>query len=165
MILNKSSISLITPCLNPERNQLYDLSRSIKSQAILPDEWIVIDGGSCEEKIIDIKKIISALKKNLKITFINCVGSSIYSAINVGIRESKSDFYMVIGCDDRLTINAIENFKLKVNNFDDIIVSNIKKGNQLIKPKKESPNFFLFYGSTRLITNHSGATFIKKRNS
>ena len=112
MILNKSSISLITPCLNPEELQLKNLSKSIKYQTNLPDEWIIIDGGSSEEKIIELKKIISSLKSNLKISLINCLGSSIYSAINIGIKKSVSDFYMVIGCDDKLTINAIEKFIL-----------------------------------------------------
>ena len=43
-----TQVTILTPCLNPNKNDFIALSNSIKNQVKLPSEWIIIDGGSTE---------------------------------------------------------------------------------------------------------------------
>ena len=94
MIINKSSISLITPCFNPEKNQFNLLAESVKSQTNLPDEWIIIDGGSCENKLTAIKAIISSLKDKTKAAIASKLSSEIYGLeiLKSDIQDDKENF-------------------------------------------------------------------------
>ena len=43
-----TNVTLLTPCLNPNKDDFIALSNSIKNQVKSPYEWIIIDGGSTE---------------------------------------------------------------------------------------------------------------------
>ena len=118
------SISIITPCLNPNLIELNKLYKSIITQTFLPLEWVIIDGGSNINTINMIKKF----KINSPI-FINLLlreGSGIYSSLNIGIRKSKSDFYLVAGCDDILDKDCIYNYTKNLSPNKDFLVHRIK---------------------------------------
>ena len=157
-----SSITLLTPCLNPNINQFRKLYNSISKQKVFPDKWIIIDGGSSEEILSTISNQIKKINKELNVTILNRPGTSIYSAINIGIKFCETKYYMVIGCDDFLINESINYIKSNIKSSDDIIVCGIVKSNKLCFAKKHRYKFISFNGATKIITNHSGGTIIKK---
>ena len=158
----KNTLTLLTPCLNPDINKFRKLLNSIKYQKEIPDEWLIIDGGSSEKNLNIINKYIKSLDSKLSINIINYPGSTIYSALNLGIKKCSSEFYMVIGCDDYLEKESINKFKFNIRENDGIIVSNIIKSDKILKARKHQRKLFPIYGATKLITNHSGGIIIRK---
>ena len=82
-------ISIITPTLNSEKSIAFTLN-SVFNQNYKNFEHIIVDGGS-SDKTLEIvnnhkvkKKII--VKKN----------SSIYEAINIGIKNSKGNYILIL---------------------------------------------------------------------
>lgn len=159
----KNTLSLLTPCLNPNITKFKKLLNSIKYQKEMPDEWLIIDGGSTEKNLKTIHKCINKLDNKLSINIINYPGSTIYSALNLGIEKCRSEFYMVIGCDDFLEEESINKFKSSIRENDGIIISNVIKSNRILKARKHKRKLFPIYGATKLITNHSGGIIIRKK--
>lgn len=154
------SISILTPCLNPEKQNFIDLASSIAIQSNLNYEWLILDGGSNYY----LKKFIReyCTKLNLDIKFINLPESSIYSALNYGIRNCKYDYYLTMGCDDKLDKDAFKNlFNLFPENID-FAIANVVKGSKIMKSHKNHPKLINLYGATKLITNHSVGCIIRK---
>ena len=81
--------TVITPTLNAQRF-LPECINSVSSQKFA--EHIIVDGGS-NDSTIDIAK-----SKNVKI--IETKDSSIYQAINIGIKSSKTNYISFLNCDD-----------------------------------------------------------------
>ena len=79
--------TVITPTLNAQRLECIN---SVSSQKFA--EHIIVDGGS-NDSTIDIAK-----SKNVKI--IETKDSSIYQAINIGIKSSKTNYISFLNCDD-----------------------------------------------------------------
>ena len=73
-----NTLSLLTPCLNPNITKFKKLLNSIKYQKEIPDEWLIIDGGSSEKNLRAIHKYINNLDIKLPINIINYPGSTIY---------------------------------------------------------------------------------------
>jgi glycosyltransferase involved in cell wall biosynthesis len=156
----KNSISIITACLNPNLNELKTLYKSIINQTYLPLEWIIIDGGSDSKTINEVEKYKK--DSSFKISLLLCEGTTIYSALNIGISKSKSDFYLVAGCDDILDKDCIYNYSINLSPKIDFLVSQVKKNGKKSNLYKKKFNFFQYYGSTKIITNHSLGLLIKK---
>ena len=93
-------ISIITPTLNSEKSIAFTLN-SVFNQNYKNFEHIIVDGGS-SDKTLEIvnnhkvkKKII--VKKN----------SSIYEAINIGIKNSKGNYILILNSDDILNSKSV----------------------------------------------------------
>ena len=155
-----TKITLLTPCLNPKKDNFIALFNSIKNQLELPYQWIIIDGGSNEDIRNFIKKVCSTIKLNIE--FIDLKGSNIYSALNFGIENCKSDYYLTIGCDDILEKMSLNLFSSQIKENTDIAVANVKKGSKFITVNKISPNFINYFGATKIVTNHSVGCLIRK---
>ena len=155
-----TNVTLLTPCLNPNKDDFIALSNSIKNQVKLPYEWIILDGGSTENNKNFIKDICSGIELNIQ--FIDLIGSTIYSALNFGIEQCKTEYYLTIGCDDILEEFALKDFSNHIKENTDIAVTNVKKGSKFLKVNKRFPNFINYFGATKITTSHSVGAFIKK---
>jgi glycosyltransferase involved in cell wall biosynthesis len=106
-------ISIITPCLNSEKTLEFTLN-SVLSQSYKYIEHIIIDGGSTD----DTKKILSFYPFKNKI-IIN-KKTSLYEAINLGIKNATGEFVALLNSDDifqsNKTITKVVNF-IKKNNY------------------------------------------------
>ena len=89
-------ISIITVCLNSEKTILFTLN-SIRSQTYKRIEHIIVDGGSTDETLSLIKK---ERLKNSKL-FIK-KKSSIYNAINFGIKKATGKWTLILHSNDIL---------------------------------------------------------------
>ena len=120
-------LSIITPTLNSDKSIAYTLN-SVFKQTYKNIEHIVVDGGSTDNTLNIVKK--HKVKKKIIIK----KKSSIYEAINIGIRNATGDYILVLNSDDILNshliikkiINKIKKTKSKIllgdvcyhNNFD-----------------------------------------------
>ena len=93
-------ITIITPTLNSEKSIAFTLN-SVFNQSYKDFEHIIVDGGS-SDKTLEIarkhkvrKKII--LKKN----------SSIYEAINIGVKHAKGEYILILNSDDILNSKSV----------------------------------------------------------
>lgn len=100
-------ISIITPTLNSEKSIAFTLN-SVFNQTFKNFEHIIVDGGSSDNTL----EIVKKHKVRKKIIVKN--KSSIYEAINVGIKHSKGEYILVLNSDDILNSNLVLK---KINNF------------------------------------------------
>ena len=94
-------LSIITVCFNSERT-IVDTINSVNSQNYKNIEHIFVDGGSKDKTLSLIKKNSN---KNKKIIIKK--NSSIYEAMNEGIKKSKGDIIQILNSDDILYSNSI----------------------------------------------------------
>ena len=121
-------LSIITATYNVEKF----LSRVIKSLQEQTDkdfEWVVSDGAS-SDSTLEILKSTDGI--NIKIISEEDFG--IYDALNRGIKTCNGEFYLVIGADDELYSNAIEDYKKSIEDGIDIITACIDTNNGKIEP-------------------------------
>lgn len=91
--------TVITPTLNSE-NGILRCIKSVFDDQYENYEHIIIDGGSTDNTV----KIIEKNTSN-KVKLINAEGSSIYSAINIGIKNTTGDVISVLGSSDYYNTN------------------------------------------------------------
>jgi glycosyltransferase involved in cell wall biosynthesis len=94
-------LSIITTCLNSERTIRFTLN-SILSQSYKNIEHIIIDAGSTDGT----KKILNKYNHRQKKIF-TLKNSSIYQAINFGIKKSTGDYIAILNSDDIYNSNTI----------------------------------------------------------
>ena len=88
-------ITIVTSTLNSEKSLAYTLS-SVFTQTYKNIEHIIVDGGSTDETI----SIARKHKRNKKI-FIR-KKTSIYEALNIGIKKSTGEYILILNSDDIL---------------------------------------------------------------
>ena len=92
--MKKIKFSIITPSLNSDKSLAYTLS-SIYEQSYKNFEHIIVDGGSTDHTLDVIKKHKIPNKK-----MIIAKNTTIYQAINIGIKKATGDYVIVLNTDD-----------------------------------------------------------------
>ncbi len=87
-------ISIIICAKNEEKNLINWLA-SVENQSRLPEEFIIVDGGSTDNTIDILKKYIQNTK--LKINLIECANINIAQGRNIGVKNAR---YEIIACTD-----------------------------------------------------------------
>jgi glycosyltransferase involved in cell wall biosynthesis len=109
-------ISIITTTLNSEKTLAYTLS-SVFEQTYKKIEHIIVDGGSTDKTLDIIKRHKVKNKK-----FFYYKNSSIYEAMNLGIKKSTGDYVLILNSDDILEeSNTIEKVTKFIQNKKKII--------------------------------------------
>lgn len=98
----KLDISIIIPCYN-DGKYLPDLLESIRFQADINFEVIIVNDGSTEEKTIDYLKLIQG---HYTVKHKSNGGPS--SARNYGIQSAKGDYILLVDADDILVSSYFE---------------------------------------------------------
>ena len=123
-------ITIVTSTLNSEKSIPYTLS-SVFEQTYKNIEHIIVDGGSADGTI----DIVSKYKKNRRIFIKN--KTSIYEALNTGIKKSTGEYILILNSDDILdhknVINDIVKFIKK--NKSKIILGNVSYFNNFLFDK------------------------------
>jgi len=122
-------LSIITVCLNSEKT-ISDTINSVNSQNYKNIEHIFVDGGSTDNTVNLIKE---NPKKNKKI-FIK-KNTSIYQAMNIGIKNCSGQIIQIL-------------------NSDDILQSN-KKISEVINVIKKNPNYDIYLGDVAFFSNNN----------
>lgn len=110
-----AAISVVIPTYNYGHyiNRAID---SILNQTVLPVEIIIIDDGSTDntEQIISKNYLNNG---NDKIIYIKKINGGAASARNLGIKNAKGEFILMLDADDKLEPNSIKIFTEKVKQF------------------------------------------------
>lgn len=152
-MVNAPLITVITPTLNSSAC-LPRLLYTLESQSISNFAVIIADGGSIDNTV---KLAKASLLLNL--TVLEGPDSGIYDGINKSLRICTTQYYLVVGSDDYLFPEAIENFfHAAVSSQSGLITAPIISSNRLIKPGRVwNPA----KGPFSLITSHSVGCLIK----
>ena len=148
-----NKISIITATYNSE-STIKALIKSLESQSDQNFDWFIADNCSTDQTI----KIINNVNK-FNVNIISEQDKGIYDALNKAIKRSKNKFYLVVGSDDYLSSDCVENFRKSINENVDLIFSAWKVGNKISYPKKK---LGVIYGMLGVGSCHSVATLIKK---
>ena len=151
---NTPLITVITVVFNGAET-LEKAIKSVVNQSYNNVEYIMIDGGSTDETLSIIKKYEDIIDY-----WVSESDSGIYDAFNKAVKLAQGEYYMIIGCDDEIfsdSINQITNTELK-NNDVDFIVASMFLGQYLsegMQPKKG------WLGAQAMVTGHSVGMIIR----
>ncbi len=151
---SKNKLSIITPTFNSIK-YLPNLVNSLRLQDDPDFEWIICDGLSNDGTLEYVKSLT-----NFNLTVISSHDFGIYDALNQGISQCASDYYLFVGSDDFLYPNAIANYKQECNGINDIITAPIMIGNKTVYPQKKLQ---WFYGQHTHISGFSVGCVIRKK--
>lgn len=147
------SISIITVTYNAIKT-MPDLIASLRSQTDNDFEWVVIDADSndgTKDLIFNTTDVVSQ--------WVSEPDCGIYHAINKALSIITGDYYLVVGSDDILNADAIENYKQEVlKSKGNIITASVFLGNTL---KKSGCRSWGFGVSPPRISQHSVGTLIR----
>tara|TARA_B110001452_G_scaffold235392_1_gene214165 strand:+ start:1237 stop:2217 length:981 start_codon:yes stop_codon:yes gene_type:complete len=121
--IEKIKVSVIIPVFNRE-NTIAKCINSILNQSYLPNEIIVVDDGSVDNTVEEVKKLNSPLLKIIN----NKVNKGAQHVRNQGIKSAKYDWIAFLDSDDTWTINKLEK-QIRVieqNNCNPFLVVNTK---------------------------------------
>jgi glycosyltransferase involved in cell wall biosynthesis len=148
-------IAIITATYNSAR-ELPVLIDSLRQQTCHEFEWIVVDGASSDDTLAILKTADIANKK-----IVSEPDRGIYDALNKGIRLSSSDYYLIVGSDDYLTPEAIEQYAAALRGeAPDLITAPIMAGEIKVSPAETLGRF---RSGPASVSAHSVGTVIRKQ--
>ena len=149
------TISIITATLNAQA-YLAQLAEDLKAQTDTNFVWVVVDGGSTDGTL-------TAIPNDMPCTVDTVVERDfgIYDALNKGVRRCSTDYYLVLGADDRLEADAISRYRdLAARHDADLIASSVREDGRIKLPNRGKP---WLRGQNAYIAHHSVGTLIKRR--
>lgn len=154
---NLKKISILTATLNASFviQQLID---SLLAQSNYNFEWVVADGGS-DDGTIDLIKDVS---DKIDIILDSRKDRSISDAINRAISLSSCDYFIIVGADDFLFPDAVQNFLDSINKHEkhDIFYANVMANGVLMLPRK--PSWVWLYGTPAIFASTAIGTLYNK---
>lgn len=147
-------LSVITATYNAVEH-LPKLIESLRNQEDKCFEWVVADGGSRDGTLELLQSI-----KDIDIKISSQEDFGIYDALNRAIKISSGEFYLVVGADDFLYSNAIQQYKIAIDDDADIITAYIKVGENISKPKGHQSRWF--YAQFSYISGHAVGSIYRK---
>ena len=127
-----TKLSVITATYNAEKF-LFRVIKSLQEQTDKDFEWIISDGASSDSTLEILKST-----EGINIKVISGEDFGIYDALNRGIKACNGEFYLVVGADDELYPNAIEDYKKNIEDGVDIITACVDTDNGKIEPNSGS---------------------------
>ncbi len=149
-----ASISVITATLNAGQ-VIGRLANDLLAQTDVDFRWIVADGGSTDDTL---SQLPEALKSRIDVIQERDFG--IYDALNKGVRICNSDFYLVIGADDRLHPGAIAGYRrIATESGADIVAASVQDSQRIARPGRGKS---WWRGQNAYISHHSVGTLFRK---
>ncbi len=151
---NEITISIISATYNVAPT-LPQLIESLRRQTCKNFEWIVADGGSSDGTLEILQSV-----NDLNIKFTSGKDFGIYDALNTALKGCSGEYYLVLGGDDTLETDAIENFSRVANaSHADLVVFNILENQRVIQHNANRSPLMRQRG---FVAGHSVGTLIKK---
>ena len=150
----KPTISIITVTYNAA-NLLPGLMDSLRVQTDRDFEWIVVDGASSDTTV---ELIMSA--NNLVTKWISEPDFGIYDAINKALQMAKSEYYLVLGADDRLNPDTIAQYRHHANQSKADIITALITRNGKVEQRK--PCWPWLYAHHAYVSEHSVGSLISR---
>src|SRR6185437_8039806 len=128
-MLEKPTISIITVTLNcaPLLSRLVD---SLLAQDDQDFHWVIVDGGSTDGTLTAAERFPKE-----RVTLASGPDFGIYDALNKGVALTHTDYYLVLGADDRLYPNAISSFRKAAQELHcDLIAAAVESSTDVMRP-------------------------------
>lgn len=147
-------ITIITATFNAAQH-LPALAASIKSQTTKDFLWIIADGGSNDDTLSIIKE-----HQDLVSLLLDGPDFGIYDALNKAVARVITPYYLVVGADDILNPDAIEQYTkaIKVSNADIISANVVLSDFGILKPDRGQRWRF---GHLAYVSQHAIGSLIK----
>ena len=146
MLKTNPRISVVIACYN-EEDKIGGCIGSLLNQSSLPDEIIIVDGGSTDRTVSIIERFMGRSKR---IKLLHEVGSkrSPANARNIGWKAAAGDYILFLDADGEFGTNFIELVKCSILGKDSS--KNIKIKHSVIDSWKEVFLKYSWYGRTML---------------
>lgn len=157
MLVENLKISVLTAALNAA-NTVAGLISSLEKQSDQDFQWVIADGGSTDGTL---EKVSGPAVSLGNVVVDSKVDTGLYSGLNRAIRLADCDYYLVVGADDTLAPDAIENFRhsLLATKPDIFSAAVISGGRRLTR---KSPRWLWLYGAPAKVSSHSVGTIFRK---
>lgn len=148
------TISVITATFNAAK-VLHALIESMRAQSDRNFEWVVVDGASNDGTVDILDNAGDVVTR-----WISEPDFGIYDALNKAVRLASGEYYLVVGADDLLNEQAIENYRKEAARLGaDVVTAPIVVDGKRIY-WKNGPSWL--YGQAAFVSSHSvGALFRK----
>ncbi|WP_312841882.1 glycosyltransferase [Stutzerimonas nitrititolerans] len=130
------------------------LFESLRLQTDQSFEWVVADGASTDGTL---EYLLSITCLDLKV--IQGPDFGIYDALNKAIKQSKGEYYIVIGADDSFSPDAVEKFKSYIDSEVDMVAACIRTAGRLVRPGRGAS---WLYGQYEYVAGHAVGTLFRK---
>lgn len=149
-------LSIISAVLNPG-HKIEALTDSLRTQTTNFHSWVIADGGSTDGTI----EFLRGVQEEMGNVIVDSQpDSGIYSALNRAHSIADCDYYIVLGADDSLERNAIQNYlELIMSSNSDLISARVKVAGKLMK--RAFPPWLWLFGPSARISSHSVGTAIR----
>ena len=148
-------ITVITATYNAA-GQLPGLITSLRQQTDREFDWIVVDGASSDETLELLRSSPDVLTR--------CITEpdfGVYDALNKGVACVRTEYYLVLGADDRLEANAISLYReAAATSGADIVATAVRVNREVVAAEKGQP---WRRGASAYISQHSVGTLIRTR--
>lgn len=147
-------ISVITVTFNASQH-LPNLIESLYAQSDSDFEWIIVDGASTDGTVEVIKSANDVVTK-----WLSEPDFGIYHAMNKALQIATGEFYLVLGADDRLTPEAIAQYKNHAKQAKaDILTAKIIRDGRV---EKRKPCWPWLYAHHAFVSEHSVGSLIRR---
>lgn len=147
-------ISIVTATLNVERT-VPGLIESIQHQTDQDFEWIVVDGES-RDRTLELLRGAGLAQLRL----ISEPDFGIYDALNKALRIASGDYYLVCGADDRLSADAVEQYRrIAANTCAEIISARVETSQGVCLPGRGRA---WLRGHLAYVSQHAVGSLIKR---
>lgn len=134
VLMKQPTISVITATLNAAK-ELPSLIASLRNQSDPDFEWIVMDGCSTDGTV----ELLRSAEDVVSVWFSD-EDFGIYDALNRGIKRCTGEYYLVVGADDGLDVDAIKNYKKAIEySAADIVSARVNMDGAPAKRKPKKP--------------------------
>lgn len=149
-----TTLSIVTATLNAAE-QLPGLIKSLRAQTDRDFEWVVADGGSTDGTLALLQSVT-----DLNIVLSSQPDFGTYDGLNRALQAASGDYYIVVGADDRLAVDAVANYRRAiVDSGADIVAARARYGDRIMEVKR-GPVWL--HSQFALIAAHSVATAIRR---
>ena len=111
--------SIVTPVYEPSLEVLKETIKSVQAQTTNDWEWILVDDKSPSESVRDLLKDAALRDRRIKVIERGENGH-IVKASNDGLAAATGEFVVFVDHDDLLTVDALDQVKAVVDQFDDV---------------------------------------------
>lgn len=105
-----SFVTVLTPTYN-RATLLQHAFDSLREQTCKDFEWLIVDDGSSDGTEALIRDTFKAKPTSFDIRYIKKPNGGKHTAVNIGVKEAKGSYIIILDSDDELTNDAIETIK------------------------------------------------------
>jgi glycosyltransferase involved in cell wall biosynthesis len=151
----RPSISIVTVTLNCA-GVLPALVASLQQQSDADFDWIVVDGGSADDTL----GVVAQFPAD-RTTVVSGPDFGIYDALNKALPLVRSDYYLVLGADDRLYPDAVANYRKTAGEKQwDIVAAAVDCAGEIMRPMRGKR---WLRGGNAFVASHAVGTLIRRQ--